>query len=310
MVINKHITSVNRNIGKDKVNKYIVIHYVGAVSSAYNNVCYFKNEYRGASAHYFVDDNSIWQCVLDKDIAWHCGTKGKYYNNARNNNSIGIEMCCYKNNGKLEISDKTINNTIELVKELMNKYNISIENVVRHYDVTHKVCPAPFVEDITRWNDFKNRISGQEPTIIDKKPDVVYQGYDNKKKKWLGVITNYNNTSINGYSGNFGNSLGGIKVKLSNNAKITIKSHIKGGSWLSEITKWNNTSNGYSGIIGKDIDGVCIKADNYKIEYRVHLLKSNRWLGWVSGYNTNDSKNGYAGNIGQEIDAIQIRVVE
>jgi N-acetylmuramoyl-L-alanine amidase CwlA len=128
------------------------------VSSAYNNTVYFKNENRGASAHYFVDDNSIWQCVEEKDKAWHCGTKGRYYNGARNENSIGIEMCCYKNNGVLDISDKTILNTIELTKDIMKRYNIPAENVVRHYDVTKKVCPAPFVEDNSRWLDFKNRL--------------------------------------------------------------------------------------------------------------------------------------------------------
>lgn len=308
MLINKHITSVNRNVMSNKVNKYIVIHYVGAASTAYNNVCYFKDEYRGASAHYFVDDKSIWQCVLEKDSAWHCGTKGKYYNNARNNNSIGIEMCCYKNNGKLDISEATINNTIELVKDLMKRYNIPVENVVRHYDVTRKVCPAPFVENVSRWNDFKNRLVGKDNNVLIK-PDVIYQGYDNKKKKWLGIITNYNNTNINGYSGNFGNSLGGIKAKLSNGAKMTIRSHIKGGSWLSEITKWDNTSNGYSGIKGNPIDGVCIKADNHKIEYRVHTL-NGKWLGWINKFDTNDWSKGVAGIKGKSIDAIQIRVVE
>lgn len=310
MVINKHITSVNRNVMSNKVNKYIVIHYVGAVSTAYNNVCYFKDEYRGASAHYFVDDKSIWQCVLEKDSAWHCGTKGKYYNNARNNNSIGIEMCCYKNNGKLDISNATINNTIELVKDIMKRYNIPVENVVRHYDVTRKVCPAPFVNNDSRWVDFKNRLKeDSKPVIYEDKINVIYQSYDNKKKKWLGIITNYDNNSINGYAGNFGNSMGGIRVKLSNGAKITIKSHIKSCSWLSEITKWDNTSNGYSGIKGKDIDGVCIKAEGCKLEYRVKTL-NGKWLGWISKYDAKDWKNGVAGIKGKEIDAIQIRVVE
>ena len=308
MKIEKNITNTNRTTMSNKQNKYIVIHYVGAVSSAYNNTVYFKSSYRGASAHYFVDDKSIWQCVLEKDAAWHCGTKGKYYSKARNNNSIGIEMCCFNNNGEIDVSEKTVANTIELTKDIMKRYNIPVENVVRHYDVTRKTCPAPFVKDIGRWEDFKNRLTGTPKPKPTKKPDVIYQGYDNKKNKWLGTITNYNNTSINGYSGNFGNSLGGLRVKLSNNSKIAIKTHIKGGKWLSEITKWDNTSNGYSGIKGKPIDAVMIKAEGYKIEYRVHLLKTNRWLGWVSGYNSNDSKNGYAGNIGEEIDTIQIRV--
>ena len=67
-------------------------------------------------------------------------------------------MCCYNNNGKIDVSEKVISNTIELVKELMAKYNISIDNVIRHYDVTNKICPAPLVEDESRWIDFKNRL--------------------------------------------------------------------------------------------------------------------------------------------------------
>lgn len=307
MKIEKNITSINRTSMNNKENKYIVIHYVGAVSSAYNNTVYFKNAYRGASAHYFVDDKAIWQCVLEKDAAWHCGTSGKYYSKARNNNSIGIEMCCFNNNGELDISEKTVANTIELTKDIMKRYNIPVENVVRHYDVTRKTCPAPFVKDSGRWEEFKKALIDTPTPKPIKKPDVIYQGYDNKKKKWLGTITNYNNTSINGYSGNFGNTLGGIRVKLSNGAKITIKSHIKGGKWLSEITKWDNTSNGYSGIKGKDIDGVCIKAEGYKIEYRVHTV-NGKWLGWISKYDPNDWKNGVAGIKGKSIDAIQIRV--
>lgn len=162
MNINKKISKINftdSNRSKSQI-KYIAIHYVGAVSTAKNNADYFYSTYRGASAHYFVDDNEIWQVVEDNDTAWHVGSN-KYYCNARNSNSIGVEMCCYKNNGVLDISQKTINHTIELVKSLMKKYSIPVENVVRHYDVTRKNCPAPFVKDLTRWNNFKAALSSQ-----------------------------------------------------------------------------------------------------------------------------------------------------
>lgn len=158
MEINRNITNTNRTVRDGRKIEYIVIHYVGAVSSARNNTIYFKEDYRGVSAHYFVDDYSIWQCVEEKDRAWHCGAV-IYYNKARNDNSIGVEMCCFMNNGKLDISAKTIANTIELVKDIMKRYNIPIENVVRHYDVTHKKCPAPFVDDAIRWTDFKRRLT-------------------------------------------------------------------------------------------------------------------------------------------------------
>lgn len=72
MEINVNLTLVNRNTRKTRDIRYIVIHYVGATSSAKANSNYFKYIYRGASAHYFVDDNSIYQVVREKDISWHC----------------------------------------------------------------------------------------------------------------------------------------------------------------------------------------------------------------------------------------------
>lgn len=169
MEINKKITPMNKTVMTNKSNKYIVIHYVGAVSTAKNNADYFYSAYRGASANYFVDDTSIWQVVEDKDAAWHCGTSGTYYHKyCRNNNSIGIEMCCIYKNGKLDMSEQTVANTIELTKQLMAKYNIPVENVVRHYDVTHKRCPAPFVEDESRWKEFKGALTTKNDTTVSK----------------------------------------------------------------------------------------------------------------------------------------------
>lgn len=168
MEIKENITTRNYTKGYNRSIKYIVIHYVGAVSTAKNNSDYFRSVYRGASAHYFVDENDIYRVVKDEDIAWHCGTRGTYYSECRNSTSIGIEMCCYNNNGTLDISENIVNRTIELTKELMKKYNIPASNVIRHYDVTHKNCPAPFVSNVNRWNDFKNRLSGtnKEATIV------------------------------------------------------------------------------------------------------------------------------------------------
>lgn len=186
MEIKENLTNVNYNNMSNKVNKYIVIHYVGAVSTAYNNSVYFKNVNRSASANYFVDENEIYRVVADSDKAWHCGDKlksgngGAYNGKCTNSNSIGIEMCCYNNNGKIDVSEKVISNTIELVKELMAKYNISIDNVIRHYDVTNKICPAPLVEDESRWIDFKNR-------LISNSTQQVIQ--EENKNTNIGIIT-------------------------------------------------------------------------------------------------------------------------
>lgn len=161
MEINKLLTAINYNKGNGKQNKYIVVHYVGATGGAEANCRYFQKTYRGASAHYFVGHKGeVWQCVEDKDIAWHCGANKYKHANCRNTNSIGIEMCCRQNsaNGTWYFEDATVNATIVLIKELMQKYNIPASNVIRHYDVTGKVCPEPYVRDTAAWNTFKSSL--------------------------------------------------------------------------------------------------------------------------------------------------------
>lgn len=158
MEINKLLTTTNYNKGNGKQNKYIVVHYVGATGGAEANCRYFQKTYRGASAHYFVGHKGeVWQCVEDKDIAWHCGANKYKHPYCRNSNSIGIEMCCRQNssNGTWYFEDETVNATIVLIKELMQKYNIPASNVIRHYDVTGKVCPEPYVRDNGAWNTFR-----------------------------------------------------------------------------------------------------------------------------------------------------------
>lgn len=140
----------------------------------------------------------------------------------------------------------------------------------------------------------------------EKKPDVIYQVYAGGK--WWGEIKNYNTTNSNGYAGVMGKDITGLRVKLSNGKTVTVRSHLKGGKWLSAITKWDNTDNGYSGVKGKPIDCVAMKASGCTLKYRVHV-KGGGWLGWISKYDINDYDKGLAGVYGKSIDAIQIQVI-
>jgi len=168
----RNFTKVNhiRNI------KYIVIHYTANDGDTdEGNSSYFHGTYRGASAHYFIDEDSSTQVVLDNDISWHCGDTQKYTNGGAqyksictNLNSIGIEMCSDKNNGVYYISDKTVANTITVVKALMKKYGIDSAHVIRHYDVTGKICPQPFVANVNLWNYFKSKLIKGDDTITTK----------------------------------------------------------------------------------------------------------------------------------------------
>ncbi len=159
MEIKRNITTKNFDSGSINRIKYIVVHFTANNGdTAYGNTNYSKS-YRGASAHYFVDENNIYQSVEDKNIAWHCGAKKYKHSTCRNSNSLGVELCSRKDSkGNFYFMDKTVYNAVELIKMLMAKYNVPIANVIRHYDVTGKNCPEPFVRDIKAWQNFKDRL--------------------------------------------------------------------------------------------------------------------------------------------------------
>lgn len=186
MEINKLLTKVNYKKATNRKIEYIVIHYVGATGGAQDNCRYFEKFYRAASAHYFVGHSGeVWQCVEDKDISWHCGALKYKHAYCRNDNSIGIEMCTKQDgNGVWYFEPLTVAATIDLVKELMVKYNIPVDRVIRHYDVTGKICPAPFVRNNTThtWDDFIKNLEDKPVTTptptksIDEIAKEVIQG--------------------------------------------------------------------------------------------------------------------------------------
>lgn len=159
MEIKRNITTKNFDSGSINRIKYIVVHFTANNGdTAYGNTNYFKS-YRGASAHYFVDENGIYQSIEDRNIAWHCGAKKYKHSTCRNSNSLGVELCSRKDSkGNYYFMDKTVDNAVELIKMLMAKYNLPIANVIRHYDVTGKNCPEPFVRNIEAWQNFKDRL--------------------------------------------------------------------------------------------------------------------------------------------------------
>lgn len=168
MYIHKLLTKTKFYPGALSRIKYIVIHYTGSTGSAEANARYLVEGDRTASAHYFVGfDGEIWQCVEDKDSAWHCGAASYKHPECRNQNSIAIELCARTIGDKTKADDKwyfedaTVNSAIEITRELMKRYNVPPQNVLRHYDVTGKVCPAPYVFNNTNhtWEKFKMAIS-------------------------------------------------------------------------------------------------------------------------------------------------------
>lgn len=165
MTIYKNITPFNRWIGRDgqKV-EWIVLHYTANTYQpdlAKNECAAFANRYVGASAHFFVDEKEVWQSVAVEDTAWHCGDNPPPKNGCTNRNSIGIEMCVRYKNGVYSIPEKTVDNTVSLVLELLEAFPNA--KLCRHYDVTGKICPQPWVNDPSLWEDFKKRVEENRP---------------------------------------------------------------------------------------------------------------------------------------------------
>lgn len=167
MEIHQLLTPYNYTNGNLSRIKYIVIHYVGALGGAEANCKYYASQYIGASAHYFVGfSGEIWQSVEDKNIAWHCGSKTYKHPECRNTNSLGIELCVRNKGSQTDTSrdwyfeEATVREAKKLTKALMEQYGIKEDHVIRHYDVTGKICPNPYVYNHTKhtWQDFKDSL--------------------------------------------------------------------------------------------------------------------------------------------------------
>ncbi len=159
MKINKNLTPYNRWEGRrgDRV-EWIVVHYTANTwqpDLAKNECAAFASEYKGASAHFFVDKTEIWQSVAVEDTAWHCGDAPSK-NGCRNTNSIGIEMCVVYEDGVYSIPKATVRRAAALVAELLTVYPDA--KICRHYDVTGKKCPAPWVDDPALWDEFLKKV--------------------------------------------------------------------------------------------------------------------------------------------------------
>ena len=157
----------NYRAGRTQPVRYIVMHYTANNGDTAKNNCDYYHRVGGlqASAHYFVDEHGAMQSVREGDTAWHCGARAYWHPECRNANSIGIEMCSRKRaDGSYYILPETVANAAALAKDIMQRYGIDTEHVVRHYDVTGKRCPMPWVDDPAQWAAFKDMLVPESTT--------------------------------------------------------------------------------------------------------------------------------------------------
>ena len=191
--IEKHTGYSNTTSLLNRTIDYIVIHYTAGSTSrtgtAKNNPVHY------ASADFIVDDETIVQYNPDvkNRFCWHCGDNknpysmgGKFYGKCTNANSIGIEICSTNpnwtasdqaNSKKWSFTEKAVAKAVELTKYLMQTYNIPADRVIRHYDVSGKLCPGIIgwnedSKDVSQWKAFKVKLTNSTNTKTD---DVIYR---------------------------------------------------------------------------------------------------------------------------------------
>ena len=156
--------------------KYIAIHYLGVDGQNHDLAS------DGCGAHYYIYwDGTIYQRCSHDAIVWQVGTAGYYtqkHPEARNANTIGIEMCCHCDGNKASAEDpywyfteETQQACVWLVQKLMRELNIPASHVLRHYDIVNKTCPAPYVHSNKyktswSWDEFRARLIGASVSVV------------------------------------------------------------------------------------------------------------------------------------------------
>jgi N-acetylmuramoyl-L-alanine amidase len=271
MTIKQIIANVKNFLKKKYVKKWLVIHFTANDGdNATNNGKYFKNNVVKASAHYFVDDDTIVKSVEEDYVAYAVGGKklnsgGIYHGVVTNYNSISIEMCDTVKDGKYNVSAKTRANAIELAKDIVKRHNIDKSHVVRHYDITGKMCPKYYVDDINEWKAFV---------------DDIFKSTTTKKQ------TTLNSNSVKKLQKALNSS---YKLKLSVDGKLGTKTK----TVLNTYTVKNYTNNAYAKWIQQRLKdkGYSIKVDGKFGKDSEKVLKQFQKdkglkVDGVCGYNT------------------------
>lgn len=148
--------------------KYIAIHYTAGSRSTRGAAKANRDVFtkRPASADFVVDDEQtvLVNPDIDSYYCWAVGDKrnpwtggARLSGKATNRNTVSIEMCstlakgtsaAAPNHDGWMLSDAVVARTLRLVRYLMMVYDIPRERVIRHYDVTGKLCPG-----VPGWND-------------------------------------------------------------------------------------------------------------------------------------------------------------
>ena len=138
----------------EKVNG-VVVHYIGNPgTSAEQNRNYYgelaQTHETKISSHFLIGiDGMVIQCVPLNEIA--------YCSNDRNSDTISIECCHPDSSGKF--SKATLDSLVNLLNWLADTYHLHREHIIRHHDVTGKICPKYYVNYPEEWEHLLDMVT-------------------------------------------------------------------------------------------------------------------------------------------------------
>lgn len=130
--------------------KNVFVHYTANPgTTAMQNRNYFENlkdsHITSASAHFIIGiDGEIVQCIPLAEVAYAVA--------GRNYDSVSIECCHEGEDGKFSYA--TYQSLVHLAAWLISKYDLEVEDILRHYDSNGKLCPKYYVEHEDAWQQF------------------------------------------------------------------------------------------------------------------------------------------------------------
>lgn len=147
-ILDENCTSRN---GKElETVRGVVVHYVANPgTTAMQNRDYFENDDTLVNAHFVIGlDGEVVQCLplYEQSVS----------SNWRNPDIISIEVCHPDETG--EFNEETMEALVKLTAWLCKEFELDAEDVIRHYDVTGKMCPLYYVEHEDAWAEFLRKV--------------------------------------------------------------------------------------------------------------------------------------------------------
>ena len=325
------ILSVHYTPGRSgySINK-IVVHYNAANLTI--DGCYSVWQTREASAHYQVEEGGrIGQLVNDWDTAWHAGDW------VANCTSIGIEHANYPNG---TISDACLDNGAHLVAALCKYYGLGrpewLVNIFPHKYFQATSCPGQiygsqkdaYIQRAQQWYDAMN--GGAQPPVevngggsnVPSAPSSngelniipVHYAMRVKGGNWWSEVTNFNNTSDDGYAGAPFTSHDLIYAYV-DRGELRYRAHTIEDGWLDWVNQGNpnDTVNGCAGIPGHTIDGIqfyYVTPGGEEFRQAYYRTQTTSRSGWLAVCCDDGSSyagfDGWAGMYNEPMDRLQL----